>query len=190
MQTRSYKITGVRPVLMHNAQLSDPLNAHARAIKEISSKRKKTDADLEEMSRREWLGSFYWDDKMGPFVPETNLERMLRDAAKLNKMGTAVNRGLIVTEPAKLEYNGPRDMTKLWEQREKFSLRASVGVNQSRVIRTRPIFPEWSLRFTVEFDETVLRVSDIDGFVESAGRFVGLLEWRPKYGRFTAEVVA
>ena len=45
--------------LMHNGQLSDPLNEWTKAKKKITDKKKKTDADHEEVSRLEWMGGLY-----------------------------------------------------------------------------------------------------------------------------------
>lgn len=174
---------------MHNEQLSDPLNKWAKLLREISKKRNKTEDDLVEMSRREWFGGLYFDDNIGPHVPERCLERMLRDAAAKSKRGKDVVAGLMVVDPAKLEYKGPRGADDLWKAGD-YVLRASVGVGQQRVIRSRPLFRDWSLTFVVNYDETVLEASDIDGFVGVAGRLIGLCDWRPKYGRFNLEKVA
>lgn len=187
MKTRSYKLTCVSPIVMHNEQLSDPLNRWTRAVAEISGKRKKTEDDHVEMGRREWFGGLYWDDSLGVHVPERCLEAMLRDAAKKVKRGKDVTSALMVFDPAPLEHPGPKDPDALWES-GKFSLRASVGVGQKRVIRTRPRFPEWGLRFTATYDEHVLQGSDIDGFMDTASRLVGLCDWRPKFGRFDWEI--
>ena len=56
------------------------------------------------------------------------------------------------------------------------------------MIRSRPRFSNWSLTFTVNYDEHVLQATDIDGFLDTAGRLIGLCDWRPKHGRFTWEV--
>lgn len=189
MKERSYSIRGVAPLVMHNEQLSDPLNKWSRLVAEISKKRKKTEDDLMEMSRREWFGGLYYDDEIGAHVPERCLERMLRDAAAKEKRGKDVQSALIVTEPAKLVYRGSRKPDEMWESGS-FLLRASVGQNGNRIIRSRPIFREWRLFFTVNFDETVLQASDLDRFIEVAGRLVGLLDWRPKHGRFVVENAA
>jgi hypothetical protein len=53
------RITGAAPLILHNVQLADPLNAYAKEMKKISGKRRKTDADLEELARFEWHGSLY-----------------------------------------------------------------------------------------------------------------------------------
>lgn len=183
MKERHYTIKGVSPLVMHNEQLADPLNKWSRAIAEISKKRKKTEDDLLEMSRREWFGGLYWTKELGVHVPERCLEAMLRDAGKANKRGRDVIKALIVTDPAPLVYDGPNDPDKLWQSGD-YLLRSSVGVQRARVIRSRPIFRAWALAFTVIYDETVLEATDIDGFAELGGRLVGLLDWRPKHGRF------
>lgn len=62
MQELSFRIAGVSPLLMHNGRLVNPADEYARKMKEVSSKRKKTDADYEEMGRLEWFGEamFRW----------------------------------------------------------------------------------------------------------------------------------
>lgn len=189
MLERTYTIAGVRPLLMHCDQMSDPLNKWARALREISKKRTKTDDDHLEMSRREWFGGLYWAADLGVHVPERCLERMMRDAASKTRRGKDVVSGMIVQDPAPLEFKGPKDPEALWAHGG-YVLRASVGVNSSRVVRSRPMFPDWRLSFTVEYDESILDADALDGFVNVAGRQIGLGDWRPKYGRFTVEGVA
>ena len=186
---RSYTIRGVRPLVMHNARLSDPLNEWARSVAEISKKRNKTEDDLMELARREWFGGLYLNAKGEPIIPESNLERMLRDAAAKTKRGKDVQSSLIVIEPAVLKYTGPKDAEAMWASGN-YVLRASCKVGQQRVIRSRPCFNEWSLTFVVSFDTTVLEARDVDGFVELAGSRIGCCDWRPKHGRFVMEKAA
>lgn len=115
MKERTYTIRGVCPIVMHNERLADPLNEHAKALKALTKKRNKTDDDHMAVSRAEFMGGLYYDADLGPHVPERCLERLLRDAASKSKQGKAVLSALIVTEPAKLEYKGPRDPVALWE---------------------------------------------------------------------------
>jgi hypothetical protein len=183
MKTRAYRIVGASPLIQHNAQLADPVNEWTRALKTVTKKRLKTDDDLIEMSRLEWMGGLYYEKEIGPYVPEGCIERMLRDAAAKSRRGKDVVSGLIVTAPSRLEYVGPRDPKTMWASGD-FLLRASVGVNGKRVIRSRPVFRNWAIQFAVDFDENVLDGRDIDGFVEVAGRLIGLMDWRPKHGRF------
>lgn len=182
MQELKFHILSVAPMIHHNAQLADPLNEWARKLKKITSKKKKTDEDHEEMARIAWFGGLYMGEK-GPIVPAANLERMLRDAATKSKMGKQVQAGLLVLEDVPVIYNGPKDPEKMWAS-GKFSMRASCKVGQQRVLRTRPCWDEWELKFSVQFDESLLDAEQVTGFVELAGRIVGLGDWRPKYGRF------
>lgn len=187
MIERTYTIRGVAPLIQHNEQLSDPLNKWTLLVKEISSKRKKTDADLIEMSRREWFGGLYLDKKDRVIVPGRNLERMIRDGATKSKMGKVVQAGVIVPEDTLLHFpDEAKSPTKLWEM-EKYTLRASCRVNSARVIRSRPIFDEWSLTFAAMIDGDVVNPKQVDEFVELAGKVVGLCDWRPKHGRFVLE---
>ena len=180
-----FRIRGVAPLLMHNGQLADPANKWSRAIKEISSKRKKTDADYEEMARLEWLGSLYLSQE-GPCLPGTVLEGALigkGGAARKQRMGKQAAAGLYVTQNFPLEYEGSRDPDELWKD-EDFRFSVVVVVGTSRVVRTRPIFHEWVVEVGVEVDADMVNPDDVGLWMSIAGREVGLGDWRPKYGRF------
>lgn len=181
-------MVGTQPLIMHNAQLSDPLNPFTKALAEITSKRKKTDDDHAEMARRECAGGLYFDPDLGPYIPGANIERMLLDAARMTRDGKTVERGLYVqSDKCRLEYDGPRDVAKLIVD-ENFRFRASIKVGQQRVMRTRPVFHEWALSAEGVFDEEQISPDRLPSFAERGGRLVGLGDWRPRYGRFTAVV--
>ena len=48
----SFHIQGTVPTLMHNGRLADPLDEKSILLKEITGKRKKTEADQMEMPER------------------------------------------------------------------------------------------------------------------------------------------
>ena len=192
----TYRITGKAPLILHNARLSDPLNRYTKLVSEISSKRKKTEDDLIEMARREFLGSLYTADRDdethagAPVIPGANLERMFIDAAKKFKMGPKAKAGLFVhdDDPILIEYEGPKSAEGMWAKGSEFALRASCKVGMSRVIRTRPRFHSWALTFTVTYDRQMLDESDLHRFMDTASDMIGLGDWRPKHGRFSWEV--
>jgi hypothetical protein len=70
----------------------------------------------------------------------------------------------------------------------RFALRKGVGVQRSRTIRTRPIFTEWDLALDVEVDPVVFDLDTLAKFWADAGRYCGLGEMRPVYGRFRATI--
>lgn len=188
MKKLNITITSSAPLLMHSARLSNPLDPIAKAMKKVSAKRVKTDDDHLEMARLEHMGSLYFEENIGPFIPADNIWRCLQDAAKKRKLGQQVKSGLIVTTDVNpLAYDGPRDLDGLWAD-ENFRHQASVKVQTSRVIRTRPIFQDWACEAEMIYDPTQLDQSQIEEIAEIAGTLIGLGDWRPKFGRFEATI--
>ena len=191
-QERKYKLTGMTPMIMHNGQMASPINKWARLIKGISSKRNKTDADYEEMARLEFFGSLYMSKDDGPIVPAKNLTALIINGAKKERKGKDAGAGIFVTDHARLDYDGPRTVEELWES-EEFISQEMVNVQRSKVLRTRPIFEDWSLVLHLEYEDTLVNTREIDRWLEIAGLQIGLGDWRPqyygRYGRFNVEAV-
>lgn len=181
------KLNGVSPLIVHSGVLADPLNQFSKAIKAISGKRKKVDADFVEMARLEFLGGLYLKEQR-PCVPSYALEAMMINAAKKVKSGTDFRSGIVIDDNPFIEYDGPSNPDELWAD-SNFRIVAGVKVGKARVMRTRPIFPKWSIEFDVTYINQLLNKRDIVDVATIAGWQVGLCEWRPKYGRFTVEVL-
>jgi hypothetical protein len=182
MKSVTFKIKGLTPCIMHSGAMADPLNEYSKAMRDVSGKRKKTEDDHLEMARIEFIGSLYIEDNRVVW-PSINLESMIIAAAKKSKQGSAAKAAIIVHESAPLEYAGPKDPAALFADKQ-FVDRRAVVVQMSRVMRTRPIFRQWGLTFTVSYHEDLLDEKDIRKFVEVAGREVGLSDFRPKFGQF------
>jgi hypothetical protein len=181
-------LTGTAPLLMHNIQLADPLNPIARAMKEVSSKRKKTDDDLFRLAELEFKGGLYLTDELGPYIPGANVEKCLVEGARITKQGKQVERGLFVTDnECPVIYGGPRDAAGLWGN-EAFRSTMAVKVGQSRVMRCRPIFRDWAVEATAEVDPALLNLESVRSIGTDAGNMVGIGDFRPRYGRFVCEV--
>jgi hypothetical protein len=182
------ELAGTHPLLTHNAQLSDPLNPFTKALAEVTGKRSKTDEDHAEVARREWLGGLYFDPDAGPYIPGENVERALLDAARLNRLGKSIERGVFITSNVNpIEYTGSRD-PKVMVDDENFRHMASVKIGMKRVMRCRPIFRNWSITAQGYLDEGQLDLSELRQIADNAGRLVGLGDWRPRFGRFAATV--
>jgi hypothetical protein len=182
------KFTGTAPLLMHNSRLSNPLDDVSRAMKKIHGKRKKTEEDHEEIARLEHAGSLYLDPDIGPYIPGQNISRALVDGAKLSRRGKDIERGVFIkTDVNPLSYRGPRDAAGLWNDKN-FRDMSSAKVGVSRVMRCRPIFREWAVEADGILDPSVIDLSDLAAIAETAGQMVGLGDWRPRHGRFTATV--
>jgi hypothetical protein len=183
LSTKHFKVQGISPLMPKNGQTADPLNPFAQAMKKISGKRNKTEADYEELSRVEFMGSLYVDDKGHPCVPGENIEAMFKAAAKKIKKGQQAKCGVMSDGNWPILYDGPKDPEKLWLNKN-FVDKRGVVINRVRVMRTHPIFKAWGLEFDITFDDEVLDAEDVDQIVDIAGRLIGLLDYRPKFGRF------
>jgi hypothetical protein len=181
-------LAGTSALLMHNSRLSNPLDPATKALKAVTGKRMKTDDDHQQIAYLEFCGGLYHDEQLGPYIPGENIARALLDGAKLTKMGTRVTRGLFIKSDVNplVDYGGPRDVTGLWERG--FRHMASAKNGQNRIMRTRPWFPQWRVQADGVLDPSVLELADLVAIADNAGQFIGLGDWRPRFGRFTATV--
>lgn len=181
-KTLNVEVVGIAPLIMHNGQTADPLNKYAKAIKEISGKRKKVEADYEEMARIEFHAGLYMD-RDGPILEARVIEATVTAGARKSKSGKSAQAGVIVEQHARLEYDGPRTADALFRD-DNFRLVAPVRVGQVKVMRTRPIFPKWSAKLVISYLADVMNERDLVTAVRNAGAFAGFGDWRPRYWRF------
>lgn len=60
-----------------------------------------------------------------------------------------------------------------------------VVVNKSRVLRWRPRWDEWEFTFTIRnLQPDMMDDETLKQIIEHAGLFVGIGDFRPKFGRF------
>jgi hypothetical protein len=178
-----FRIEG-ESTLMHNGQGVSPFNEYTIKIRPLTAKRKKTEEDLLNIMRLEFLSGLYLDDKGHPCWPGTNIHSMLVSAAKRRKLGTACKSGLLIRGDFPLEYEGPKDKDKLWAAGNKFVHTCRAVVSGRAIMRCRPIFHNWALNFDVHFSNEVIDFTELKNIVVDAGKFVGLSDFRPQYGSF------
>ena len=189
--TLTIECTGVSPLLMHSDRASDPLSEEAQWLSEISGKRQKTVADIVELARREFHCSLYLDPAGRPTIPIDNVHSCFYAAAKRRKEGPLFSGSFSVSR-VRFDYEGPDEPEALWEEQDRFVDRRSVKVGSARVIRTRAIFPSWSLAIIAEHDPEVANLFNIRLWAEIAGARIGLGDYRPQrgglFGRFEAKI--
>ena len=181
----SYQIVGVSPLLMHNGRLADPTYSFTKEMKKISSKRKKVDSDYEQMAKLDFFGGLYLEDKM-PIIPAEVMEATLVESAKRNRLGKVTMGALYCPHNFFLSYEGEQDVEKRFDK-EDCKLVCGVVIGQSRVMRTRPLFKEWSANIEICYDPERLNETEILEIIRNSGN-VGLMDWRPKFGRFKVEI--
>lgn len=189
MKKLSFTIVGIAPLLMHNGRLADRDDPYSRKMSEITSNRKKTDADYEELNRLSFLGGLYLNKNEEPCIPSYVFEACIigkGGAARKERMGKESAAAFWCLNDARLIYEGPHTPQELWEDKQ-FVSEALVNVQNNKVKRIRPIFEEWSAEITVQFNEKLLDEDSVKRWIETAGEQVGLMDWRPRFGRFTIQ---
>ena len=123
-----------------------------------------------------------------PCLPGDMVHGAIKNAAKAKRLGKQFDRNVFVEEHmCPLIYEGPKDIVALYED-GKFIDQRMVNVRGSKVLRTRPFFDKWELKFTISFVEEEVDESDVVEAADRAGTQIGLGDYTPKYGRF--EVVS
>lgn len=183
MKTIKVTIKSISPMLMHSDVTANPLGFWSKELKKYTSKRKKTDEDHEAISSVEFQASCYYDE--GKYViPSANIEACMLASAKQFKLGTTIKQAVIVPEDATFDFEHS-DLTpeKLYSKAQYVDMR-TVKVGTSKTIRTRPIFHSWESTFEVFLDEDKMNPEQVIDIISNAGKYVGLGDYRPRYGRF------
>lgn len=132
----------------------------------------------------------YRDTKTGElFIPGTNILACIIEAGRFHKSGkrqmttgetSIVTAGLMVqdivcslgTKDFEVDVRGARVPPKIGP----------------RINRCRPILHEWTLTFTLEVDESEFKENVVRDLVDTAGKKVGLCDYRPQkkgpFGKF------
>lgn len=188
MKQLKVKITGVSPLLMHSDRFANPLDKATKAHKELTAKRKKTDADHEAIAKSEWLGSLYWREDIGPYIPGQNFDASFKEAAKLQKLGKKFTQAvMVVDDEVALQYKGPRDPGALFDAG--FVDVRGVKVAMAKLMRCRPKFNQWGCELTLAFNEDVVNAEEVRKAIADAGALIGICDYRPRFGKFSAEVL-
>ena len=169
--------------ISHNGQTADPLNPFTKAMKQISGKRKKTDADFAQLADIEYRAGLYVEQGR-VVIPSRVLEASIAEAARKSKEGKLALSGLFVDSDAVLDVydGGPLTIDELVKS-EVHRLCVGVRVGQSRVMRTRPHFKNVECSFECSINPEVANDRQLKGWLENMVTMVGVGDWRPRHGR-------
>jgi hypothetical protein len=189
--------TGLKPLVMHNVRLANPYDPMTRKVAELVQVCKKdpTDKNLTELIHAEWLGGLYLDGQQRPVVMSNAIRACIAQKAYPMVRGgkDAVKAAITVLECPLVEHGipGVRTAKELWDHSvakgHKNLLYVPVSVNNSVVMRSRPIFPEWKIRFRMTVNVGSLDYDTVTKLMDLAGDN-GLLDYRPDYGQFVCEL--
>ena len=183
---KNLKVTwkGISPLIMHSCQCVNPLHSISKELKKYTSKKSKTDEDLEKIADLEWEAGAYWKDGLGLYMPGENVEATIQNGAKANKKGKDIEKYVEVSDLYIPFYYGENltkeELIKSFEYRDT----RIMTVMRSKILRTRPRFDQWNITFNLRYIEEKIDIETIMNAMEYAGQFVGLCDSRPKYGKF------
>ena len=189
MEQLTIKITGTNPLMMHASTLANPLHPSTKAHKALTAKRLKTEEDHLSIAFSEYIAGCYWNPIDGFHIPGDCISAAFLAGAKLSKLGKLYERGCLVLDTrAKLLHDGASTPEKLWEDPSHVDVRG-VGVSGKKIMRYRPIFLDWSTQVTLSINTDVIDIHQVKKLVHDAGALIGLLEYRPRFGRFEVAYV-
>ena len=191
-------LKSLSPLIMHSDRLCNPMHPLTKKMKEISKIRDKKDEHYQALARIEFEGAAYFNEELGIYMPSKCLGGCFKAAAKKFKLGRAT-KAITIDCPIGTPLIGYEKHTidSLWnkiskngEQEHVFA--ETVVVARARIIRTRPIFPKWEVKFNLYLNSEILSLAQLKTIIETAGFEFGLCELRPEkasgtYGRFTLE---
>lgn len=176
MSSKIIKVTikGITPLLMHSFPM-EPVEA-------IEKKTPDEQAELAAY-RLPPNGKF----KRGElYAPGVNMQRCLIAAAAFSK---GKGRASLQKNTAACVMISPENLGFALEDYERDTRPVVVPATKGRVLRHRPRLPQWELNFTIEYDDTLLKATEVRKIVDDAGSRVGFLDFRPEkkgpYGRFS-----
>ncbi len=121
----------------------------------------------------------------GLFVPGINLQRALVSAATFSK---GKGRASLQKVVAACVIIAPEELSLETKTFAVDSRAVVVPATKGRIVRHRPRLDSWEVEFTIQYDETLLKESEVRRIVDDAGLRVGLLDFRPErkgpFGRF------
>jgi hypothetical protein len=189
------KGTGMGLLMHKREELANPLSKTAREIKTLTSKRNKPVEVWEKIFELEWHGGLYHMEnekgKSRVFVPGMNVRAMLIEAAKSRKLGTKFKRTVQANDVFLDFPDKDKSPEQLWEVGAveegvdgTYRYIVPVVISGRTVMRSRPIFPQWSATLEIIFDSGMVDEDELISILKYGGQYVGLCERTLGHGRF------
>lgn len=183
-----FKIVGSNPgLLMGNKTLADPLHKLTQEYKRLTKKKgsTRTEEDIQAIADLEFTAHLYLNKEGAPIVPAVNWESCLVAGAKRAKLGKLFKAAVFVEDDTPIQFSGPKDMKK--------RMRDPSCYDRSKTKRgtfvVRPLFRDWTCTLVVGVDTKDVEVNTLMECLSMAGKYEGVGAWRPRFGRFTCEVL-
>ena len=185
------RIKGEADLIHHAGTGIDSETDISKEISKLTSKKASQRTVVENIRIRdlETIKSLWLEDGQ-PTVPPAAIRACIENAARKTKEGPAVREGLIVTS-TEFEHKYGTDLESISKETQ---FTVPVVVQRARILRTRAKFDlPWAVTFTVDTDPDLVDKERLEGWLDIAGRRIGLGDWRPQksgsFGRFSVESI-
>lgn len=180
-------VYGRKPYIQHNARLANPLDPYTRQLKQMTSKRNKTDEEIEAIAHIESRAGLYETAENTVGMPTSALFRAILDAAAQDKLKTTMKKAFSmvddVVEPILID--GKEIACDDFLSSPDSLFYRSVKVGQQRVMRARPVVnPDWQATHRFSLNTKILDIDRLEPILVRAGLEFGVGDWRPIYGTF------
>ena len=185
-------IKGESPLLMSNAvtgldtRSPDNIEKSELTRKKSSNRTAVEDARIRELETKIGL---WLDDEGSPTIPPKAFRTLLEKSARKLKQGGDVREGCVVEETLDFTYDTEKTGETISEIMKKGQFVTDVVVNNSRVLKARPIFYDWSAKFKIDVDDQLIDKAKLTSWLDIGGRRLGIGSWRPEksgiFGRFS-----
>ena len=207
-ETYTFQIYGESPLLHHCGFRAFKKYEFCKDAEAIKKKRGKniTDSDSERLIHFDCFQSFWCDyeDQVGkrpeesqvdfenglmPDIPLRVIRAAIEKGARSFKEGPKVRSGLRVKN---VDFHWDKSLGETLVElamnpRVHFIVPVKVGT--SKILRTRAIFRDWGATITVQTDNQFVAEEDVERWLDYAGAYVGIGDWRPDksgdFGRFS-----
>ena len=169
MKSINVEITGIAPLLHHRFQTEE----HGENASKSKKKVYDPTAEAEKCLYRNASGEIYQP-------AEHIFQSMVKGAVAYKFEGKKTYKDVITSGIA----ISPEDIPLITENDYEIDARPVV-IQRSRVVRWRPRFNEWKVRFTIDIlDDENISVPILKDILETAGKTKGIGDYRPRFGRF------
>lgn len=163
------KVEGIAPLLMN--KFSEPIQGE-------SKRGKKVYVPEEEAKKKE-----YRNKKGELYLPNTHFKAsMVKASADFKMTGRKTYKDYVRAGVFVLEEE------IILDQQEYVIHTEPVVIQHSRVMSWRPKFKEWSCSFTIDIVDEMVNQSTLKEILETAGKYKGVGDYRPEYGRFKIKI--
>jgi len=153
---------------------------HRRPLEEEDDSKRSGEID----HSKDWETAVYLDPEIGCFIPSKQLRAsIVRSAVNFKISGKGGRKTFKDLINATIEVEP--DKIPLGKEKPDYVHEEWVRIQRNQILRRRPAYKKgWEVEFTLLILDEQMPAERLKEILEYAGRFVGVGDWRPHFGRY------